>query len=101
MLGAGVRALHCAPFSGRLGDVLGILTMYYLKPTIPLDRDKHALTELARTIGHYLEDLTGSAKNGESLPIEISIREIKNDDEARHTALLREASEKKKGSKTS
>ncbi len=57
MLDAGVKALHCAPLRGRLGDILGVVTMYYQKPTLPLDRDKYALTQLARSITRYLEEL--------------------------------------------
>lgn len=57
MLDAGVRALHCAPLRDRLGDMLGVVTMYYQRPTLPLDRDKYALTESARGIARYLEEL--------------------------------------------
>ncbi len=57
MLDAGVRALHCAPLKSRVGDVLGVVTMYYQQPTLPLESDKYALTKLARSMTAYLQDL--------------------------------------------
>ncbi len=57
MLDAGVRALHCAPLRTSLGDNLGVVTMYYQKPTRPLDRDRYALTKLAHSMADYLQDL--------------------------------------------
>lgn len=57
MLDAGVRALHCAPLRTGLGDILGVVTMYYQKPTLPLESDKYAVSKLARSISGYLEDL--------------------------------------------
>jgi KaiB domain/GAF domain len=58
VLDAGVRALHCAPLMSRLGDVLGVVTVYYRKPTLPFERDKYLLTESARRIARYLQDLS-------------------------------------------
>jgi circadian clock protein KaiB len=57
MLDAGARALHCAPLRGRLGDMFGVVTLYYQKPTLPLDSDKYALMQLARNMTRYLEEL--------------------------------------------
>lgn len=57
MLAAGVRALHCVPLSGRLGDILGVLTVYYREPTVPFDRDKYLLSQAAQKISFYIEQL--------------------------------------------
>jgi hypothetical protein len=70
MLDAGVRALHCAPLRNSLGDVLGVVTMYYRKPTLPLERDKYLLTELARGMARYLQELN-------SLLLRTSLRVVK------------------------
>ncbi len=70
MLDAGARALHCAPIRNRLGDILGVVTLYYQKPTLPLESDKYALSKLARSMASYLQDLN-------SLLYKTSLRVIK------------------------
>jgi circadian clock protein KaiB len=57
MLAAGVRSLHCVPLLGRLGDILGIVTVYCRKPSIPFDRDKYLLTQAAQKIAYYIEQV--------------------------------------------
>ncbi len=57
--------------------------------------DRFERTKDARAI-RYMRTVTGRRKNGEAFPIEISITQMKNDEEIRYAAFIRDISEKKR-----
>jgi PAS domain S-box-containing protein len=53
--GAGVRALVCTPLRARANKLLGVLSVHFLEPHRPSDRDLRLLDLLARQAADFIE----------------------------------------------
>ncbi|HEY4229444.1 MAG TPA: DUF4118 domain-containing protein, partial [Thermoanaerobaculia bacterium] len=59
--GAGVRALQSTPLFGRRGELVGMLSTHYGRPTRPAESDLHALDLLGRQAADWIERMRAEA----------------------------------------
>ena len=58
---AGVRALQSTPLFGRRGELVGMLSTHYARPTRPSESDLHALDLLGRQAADWIERMRAEA----------------------------------------